>query len=123
MQKSLYEASKVESFFARDTIHDRESFLSQEMSLLPADRLEKTAPCEKVCLDVFIHDGRSTRRTKASKKIWVLLFTCFYSEETAFLRPALFRWTLRPSLWLFVGFLQFVVDAYSFVRTTKQISS
>ena len=62
----------------------RGSFQCQQMSPLPADRLERTAPFEKVGMDVFgpyvIHDGRSTRRTKASKKVWVLLFTCLYSR-------------------------------------------
>ena len=57
---------------------------TQQMAPLPPDRLEKTAPFEKTGMDVFgpftIYDGKSTRRTTASKKVWVLLFTCLYSR-------------------------------------------
>ena len=62
----------------------RGSFQTQQMADLPPDRLHQTAPFEKVGMDVFgpyvIHDGRSTRRTTATKKIWVLLFTCLFSR-------------------------------------------
>ena len=57
---------------------------TQKMAELPPDRLEKAAPFEKVGMDVFgpysTHDGKSTRKTCATKKVWVLLFTCLYSR-------------------------------------------
>ena len=57
---------------------------SQMMAPLPRDRVERIAPFEVSGMDVFghyyIHDGKSTRRTTATKKVWVLLFTCMYSR-------------------------------------------
>ena len=56
----------------------------QLMSDLPADRLGKIAPFQRsgvdVCGPYLIHDGRYTRRTKATKKLWIVLFTCLYSR-------------------------------------------
>ena len=56
----------------------------QQMAQLPRPRTERTAPFENSGMDVFgpyhITDGKTTRRTVATKKIWVLLITCFYSR-------------------------------------------
>ena len=55
-----------------------------KMADLPADRLECTPPFTNTAVDVFgpyyIGEGRNTRRTNASKKIWVLLCTCLVSR-------------------------------------------
>ena len=62
----------------------RGGFEGQMMAELPAYRLERTAPFEKIGIDVFgpymIHDGKTTRRYNANKKVWVLLFTCLVSR-------------------------------------------
>ena len=54
------------------------------MAPLPSYRLEKTAPFERIGIDVFghyfVHDGRRLRRTSGTKKIWVLIITCLYSR-------------------------------------------
>ena len=56
----------------------------QKMSDLPVVRLEESAPFSNTGIDVFghyfIHDGKSTRRSSANKKVWVLLFTCLVSR-------------------------------------------
>ena len=56
----------------------------QLMADLPLERLARTPPFLHSGVDVFgpymIHDGRTTRRTQASKKTWVLLITCLYSR-------------------------------------------
>ena len=56
----------------------------QQMAELPIDRLERIAPFERSGMDVFgpyyIQARRTTRATKATKKVWVLLFTCLYSR-------------------------------------------
>ena len=58
--------------------------MSQQMAELPVDRIERTAPFERAGMDVFgpyyIQNPRSTRATKATRKVWVLLFTCLYSR-------------------------------------------
>lgn len=62
----------------------RGEFMRQQMADLPADRLEVAPPFTFTGLDTFgpyaIHDGRSTRRSTSSKKIWVLLLTCLSSR-------------------------------------------
>ena len=62
----------------------RGSLLTQQMSDLPPDRLEESPPFTNTGLDVFgpfyVSDGRNTRRTSASKKLWGLLFTCLVSR-------------------------------------------
>ena len=83
----------------------------QMMSDLPVSRLERTPPFSSVGLDAFgpylIHDGaHSTRRTKATKKIWGILFTCLFSRaihieplygmDTSSFRNSLRRfWSIR----------------------------
>ena len=56
----------------------------QMMADLPTDRLAETKPFENVGADVFgpfhIHDGLNTRRTNATKKIWVVIFVCLPSR-------------------------------------------
>ena len=56
----------------------------QQMAQLPRARTERTAPFEHSGMDIFgpyhITDGKSTRRTVATKKVWVLIITCFYSR-------------------------------------------
>ena len=57
-------------------------FETQRMADLPADRVEKVAPFSRTGVDVFgpysVTDGRSTRRSAGTKKVWVVLFTCLY---------------------------------------------
>ena len=57
---------------------------SQIMADLPGDRIEKVPPFTRTGVDVFgpylVYDGRTTRRSSASKKVWVVLFTCLYSR-------------------------------------------
>lgn len=57
---------------------------SQIMADLPACRLEEAPPFHHTGVDVFgpflIADGKSTRQTKGSKKIWGLMLTCMVSR-------------------------------------------
>ena len=57
---------------------------TQIMADLPSERLECIAPFSNVGIDVFgpfyIHDGRQTRKTAGSKKIWVLICVCMPSR-------------------------------------------
>ena len=54
------------------------------MADLPSDRLESVPPFSNSGVDVFgpflVHDGKTTRRTNASKKIWVLICVCLVSR-------------------------------------------
>jgi len=56
----------------------------QCMSELPAERLSPGPVFTAVGVDCFghylVHDGKSTRRTSASKKVWAVLFTCLSSR-------------------------------------------
>ena len=56
----------------------------QKMANLPEERLGRTPPFTHSGLDVFgpynVCAGQATRRTKSTKKIWVLLCTCLYSR-------------------------------------------
>jgi len=56
----------------------------QCMSELPAERLSPGPAFTAVGVDCFghylVHDGKSTRRTSASKKVWAVLFTCLSSR-------------------------------------------
>ena len=56
----------------------------QLMSDLPLVRIEETPPFTHIGLDVFghffIHDGKTTRRSNASKKVWVLICVCLPSR-------------------------------------------
>lgn len=62
----------------------RSDTMIQLMAELPADRLEEVPPFCNSGIDVFghyfIHDGKSTRSTTASKKIWVLISVCLVSR-------------------------------------------
>ena len=62
----------------------RGSFELQKMADLPDDRVEKIPPFMRSGVDVFgpyhVYDGKCTRRSSATKKIWVVLFTCLYSR-------------------------------------------
>ena len=57
---------------------------NQRMADLPDDRVEKVDPFRRIGIDVFgpffVHQGRRTRTTVGTKKIWVLLITCLYSR-------------------------------------------
>ena len=57
---------------------------TQFMADLPSDRLSDLPPFTHVGMDVFgpfyIHDGKSTRSTKATKKIWALIIVCLPSR-------------------------------------------
>ena len=56
----------------------------QHMSPLPQSRLEDVAPFSNCGLDVFGHflvsESKTTRKTKGTKKMWGLLFTCMASR-------------------------------------------
>ena len=56
----------------------------QMMAPLPKKRLETLAPFDHVGIDFFgpylVHDGRNTRRSNATKKVWVMLVTCLASR-------------------------------------------
>jgi len=58
--------------------------LDQFMADLPKDRVAETKPFEHIGIDAFgpffIHEGKSTRRTNSSKKVWVLIFVCLPSR-------------------------------------------
>ena len=62
----------------------RGKLLTQQMADLPRKRLEDIAPYENAGVDCFgpfyVSRGRDTRRSTASKKIWVVIFTCLYSR-------------------------------------------
>ena len=57
---------------------------SQLMADLPPERLEECAPFDHIGIDVFgpyyVHDGVSTRRTSATKKVFVLVVNCLASR-------------------------------------------
>ena len=91
---------------------------TQKMSDLPTYRLEETPPFSNVGLDVFgpylVHDGHTTRRSKGTKKLWGLLFTCLYSRavhveplqgmDISSFRNALRRfWSIRGTCKLMVS--------------------
>ena len=79
----------------------------QLMADLPNERLEDLTPFSHVGMDVFgpfyFHDGKSTRRTSATRKIWALIFVCQPSRaihleplsgmDTSSFRNALTRFT------------------------------
>lgn len=56
----------------------------QQMANLPKDRLECTPPFVNTGMDVFgpyeVTDGVTTRRTKSTKKVWAVIFTCLNSR-------------------------------------------
>ena len=77
----------------------------QMMADLPLQRLEDVGAFVHIGLDVFghwnVHDGKATRRTSATKKIWAVLFVCMpsraihleplYGMDTSSFRNALSR--------------------------------
>ena len=83
----------------------RAPLCTQKMADLPRDRLEEVPPFQNVGLDVFghflIHDGKNTRQSKATKKVWTLIIVCAVSRavhiemlphmDTVSFRNALFR--------------------------------
>ena len=58
--------------------------IPQLMSDLPPERVTESAPFDHVGLDVFgpfhVSDGKNTRRTTATKKVFVLLINCLSSR-------------------------------------------
>ena len=58
--------------------------MTQQMAPLPADRVASVPPFTNTGIDVFgpflIHDGISTRKTTATKKVWVLICVCLCSR-------------------------------------------
>ena len=56
----------------------------QLMADLPSERLQEGAPFTHIGIDVFgnfyMHDGKTTRRTKGTRKIYVLLINCLASR-------------------------------------------
>ena len=79
----------------------------QQMADLPTERLEEAPPFSHVGLDVFgpfyIHEGKSTRRSSSTKKMWAVIFVCLpsraihleplYSMDANSFRSALTRFT------------------------------
>ena len=57
---------------------------TQLMADLPIERLDDIPIFSHIGLDVFgpfyVHDGRATRRTTATKKIWAIIFVCMPSR-------------------------------------------
>ena len=57
---------------------------TQLMADLPPERVQYCAPFDHVGIDVFgpyyVHDGVSTRRTSATKKVFVLIVNCMASR-------------------------------------------
>ena len=79
----------------------------QMMSDLPPDRIEESSPFTYTGIDAFgpylVHDGATTRRQKATKKVWPLLFTCLVTravhiEVLAYLDSASVHLALRRFL-------------------------
>lgn len=66
----------------------RGQFLEQKMSDLPFERVQPAPPFSSIGTDVLgpfvITDGKSTRRTCATKKIWAVIFTCLSSRAVHF---------------------------------------
>ena len=62
----------------------RGPLMTQLMSDLPPPRVCESAPFEHIGLDVFgpyyVYDGKSTRRTVGTKKVFVLLVNCLASR-------------------------------------------
>ena len=62
----------------------RGSTCEQVMADLPSCRLSDTAPFDHVGVDVagpfYVHDGATTRRTKGTKKVFVLVINCLSSR-------------------------------------------
>ena len=62
----------------------RGKMLTQKMSELPRDRVERSAPFENSGIDVcgpyLIRSGYTTRKSNSTKKVWILIFTCLYSR-------------------------------------------
>ena len=58
--------------------------MQQKMADLPEHRLLQTPPFYHSGIDVFgpfmIKEGRATRASTGTRKIWCLLFTCLYSR-------------------------------------------
>ena len=54
------------------------------MADLPADRMANIAPYTHVGIDMagpwYVFTGKTTRRTSASKKVWILIVTCLASR-------------------------------------------
>ena len=80
-------ASKTIKSFLKDCIMCRRlrgKTQNQIMADLPADRLSTLAPFSHVGVDIFgpylVHDGKHTRRTNATKKVWGLIITCLASR-------------------------------------------
>ena len=62
----------------------RGSRATQKMADLPTDRLAEVPPFSNTGIDVFgpfvVRNGRNTRRSNATKKMWVLICTCLVSR-------------------------------------------
>merc|ERR1712074_160426 len=83
----ILSGSKVIKLFRANCVNCRRvrgKPVEQMMAPLPKERLETLAPFDHVGIDLFgpyfVHDGRNTRRSNASKKVWVMLVTCLASR-------------------------------------------
>ena len=86
----------------------RANVMSQQMSDLPQDRLEEVSPFTNAGLDVFgpyfVHDGKTTRRTVATKKVWVLIIVCSVSRAIHMeLLPSMDTASFRNALQRFIA--------------------
>ena len=105
--------------------------LTQQMAPLPSDRLEATPPFYNIGIDVFgpfmVHDGQNTRRTSASKKVWVLIFVCLCSRAVHLeLLPGMDTSTFRNAFSRFLALRGSCKVIYSdhgtnFVSARKQL--
>ena len=83
----ILHASKVIKRFISDCVFCRRLRgrpQEQIMADLPSDRIETLAPFRNVGIDMFgpyfVHDGKTTRRSSATKKVWALIVTCLASR-------------------------------------------
>ena len=81
---------------------------TQLMADLPPDRLAECPPFEHTGIDVFgpyfVYDGKRTRNTTASKKVWVLICTCLVSRAVHLeMLPAMDTSAFRNALTRFIA--------------------
>ena len=86
----------------------RAPLMSQKMANLPAERLAESPAFTYTGLDVFghflVHDGVSTRSTKATKKVWAVIFTCMVSRAVHIeMIPSMDTSAMRNALQRFVS--------------------
>ena len=83
----IYRGTKVIDKFIKECVSCqklRGPFLNQIMSDLPPDRLAMTPPFSNTGMDVFgpysVKYGATTRRSRGTRKMWAIVFTCLVSR-------------------------------------------